>query len=301
LLSEEERRLVLRKLLPQARRREVHPELRGWSWSDPPVAPAYEVPLGVSEVASRYCSRGRDLFLRRVEGVKVGPSGVMVEGRVLHDAVVEQWEAAVRLIYGTPVERVMERLDRGLAEVSVRVEVGLEGEALREVQRKVGLLAAFEHHRIVSRVGEVLARQPRVGASGLAALALPVAVELPLDGRLLGLSSHLRADGVTLFAPMVVDLKFGGRRDFHRLSTTGYAMVMESLHECPVDLGCVSYVGFEGERVRLERDIHLIDDEMRQWFLEERDERMRMVSEGIDPGRGEECPEWCGYRVACWG
>jgi len=42
--------------------------------------------------------------------------------------------------------------------------------------------------------------------------------------------------------------------------------------------------------------IHIIDDELRQWFIEERDEKMRMIYEEIDPGLGEcynYCPIFC--------
>lgn len=304
-LSEEERRHVLRKLLPESRRSEVHPELRGWSWSEPPLAPVYDVPLGVSEVAGRYCSTGRDIYLRRVVGVKAPPSPAMLEGQILHRAVADQFLRAIQIVYTHPVERALQALE----EVR-RAGPGPDEDVLRgvggggglpdgwreELSAKVEALSEFEYHRIVARVADVLARQPRVGQSGLVALALPVTLEMPLDGRFLGLSSHLSVDAVSLFEPMVVDLKFGRRRDFHRLATTGYALVMESLHEFPINLGCVTYVAVEGGRVRLERDFHLIDDELRQWFVELRDEMMRLVSEEVDPGLSNECYETC----PCW-
>ena len=299
-LSDDERRMVLRKLLPESRRVEVHPELRGWNWSEAPVAPIYDVPLGLAEVAGRYCPTGRDVYLRRVAGVKVRSNVAMEEGRLLHGIVADQLLRAMRAIYSCSVDGALDALESvpdGAAE-AVPMDRVPEG-AREELRRKISALASFEHHRVVARVAEVLARQPRVGSSGLVALALPVSVEVPLDGRLLGLSSHLSTDALSLFAPMVVDLKFGPRRDFHRLATAGYAMVMESLHESPIDLGCVTYARVEGGRVSLERDIHLIDDELRQWFLEVRDETMRMVSEESDPGRGDDCPESCPYWRDC--
>jgi len=64
----------------------------------------------------------------------------------------------------------------------------------------------------------------------------------------------------------------------------GYALVMEALHEYPVNLGCLVYVDFKGDRMIVRKDIHIIDDELRQWFIEERDEKMRMIYEEIDPG-----------------
>ncbi|MFN3660513.1 MAG: CRISPR-associated protein Cas4, partial [Brevinematales bacterium] len=79
----------------------------------------------------------------------------------------------------------------------------------------------------------------------------------------------------------------------------GYAMVMESLYEYPVDLGCIVYVKFKDNRVIVNRDFHHISDELRQWFLEERDRKMRIVEDQYDPGIAEECYDECPYFELC--
>ena len=146
---------------------------------------------------------------------------------------------------------------------------------------------------------EVLAKQPYIGPDALVAAALPVTVEQKLDGSLLGLSSHLSADAFVFNEPMLVDLEFGRKEPFHRLATTGYALVLESLHEYPVNVGCLVYVQFRRGRVLVERDFHLIDDELRQRFVEARDEKARLVEEEIDPGRASECRASCPYHGWC--
>lgn len=299
-LSDEERRYLVGKLLPQARRHEVHPELRGWSWREPPLSPPYDVRLGVFEVAGRYCNTGRDLYLRRVMGVRAGPNRAMREGAALHRALAEVVLRAKQTIYATGAAGCLEALGAlGRSPNGTSTGVGpVEGEG-DEVGRRVQLVQAFEARRVVSRVEDVLARQPRVGTDSLAALALPVTLEQQLDGSLLGLSAHLSVDAVALFGPVVYDVKFGRREEFHRLGTTAYALVLECLYEHPVDAGCVVYVRFEGDRVLVERDLHLVDDELRQTFLEERDERMRMVAEEIDPGVGDRCVGECPYAAEC--
>ncbi|MGI5837756.1 MAG: type I-A CRISPR-associated protein Cas4/Csa1 [Chloroflexota bacterium] len=299
-LSDEERRYVLRKLLPESRKGDVHPELRGWNWAEPPLAPAYDIPLGVSEIAGRYCGTSRDLYMKRVVGVKAAPNVAMLEGWLLHRAVADQLLMAMRIIYTSSIERMLQSLEAlRIPKLEALENMPLSDEKRSELRGKVMAVADFEYRRIVTRVADVLSRQPRVGNGGLAALALPVTVELPLDGRFLGLSSHLSADAVSLFEPLIVDLKFGEKRDFHRLATTGYALVMESLYECPINLGCVIYVKIEGGRISLDRDFHLIDDELRQWFVEARDENMRMLSDETDPGRPVDCYETCPYWDHC--
>lgn len=301
-LSEEERRFLVRRLLPQAREQEVHPELRGWNWAEPPLAPVYQARLGLYEIAGQYCSTGRDVYLRRVERVQARPNPAMVEGLVLHQAAADLILAAKRVIYSAGVEGCREGLAALQQPAHSALEEygqGLSAEERENLREKIDILWDFEYHRIVARVDEVLARQPYVGVDSLVALALPVTVEQRLDGGFLGLSSHLSADAFVFSEPMMVDLKFGERRNFHRLSTTGYALVMESLWEFPVDVGCVVYVQFRGKRLLLERDFHLIDDELRQWFIEARDERMRLVEEEIDPGRADECYAECPYSAIC--
>lgn len=296
-LGQEEKRLLLRRLLPQARESEVHPDLRGWNWHQPPLSPIYEAKLGLYEIAGKYCPTSRDVYWRRVEGVKAPPNVPMVEGQVLHRLITTIILEAKRIIYREGVECVgglaaLERPGDFLGDFPL--PQGVEG--LRE---KIEALWRFEVHRVVARVGDVLARQPYIGPDSLVALALPVVVEQKLDGSFLGLSSHLSSDAFLFSEPMILDVKFGERRGFHRLATTGYGLVMESIYEFPIHVGCIVYPSFRGQRVLVERDFHLIDDELRQWFIEERDERMRMVEEEFDPGLAGECYELCPYWGVC--
>lgn len=328
-LSEEEKRWVLRYLAPQARARGVAEDLRGWNWHQPPLSPIYDKTLlGVSEVAGQYCPTGRDLYLRRVLNVRVPPSRPMVQGAYLHAILYRIVMAAKRALYtcassdpfgpstrlrtgvaqenpsrteGDPIKalRVLDHPD--LAPID-------DDSALREPQDsaqdeslpvKGSILWDFQARRIVTRVQEVLAHQPHIGMDSLVNLALPVIVEQRLNGTFLGLTPHLSADAFVWSEQMVVDIKFGRKQPFHRLSTTGYALAIESIYEYPVNIGCVVYVSFQEGQVLIERDIHHIDDELRQWFIESRDERARLIEEEIDPGLPHTCPEVCPYYPVC--
>ena len=150
-----------------------------------------------------------------------------------------------------------------------------------ELGQTMEVVRGFEARRIAERVASVLARQPHAGPDAIAALALPVSVELKLDGTFLGLSPHLSADAVLFAGSAVADLKFGPREPFHRLTTTGYALVLESLYERPIDVGCIVYAAVRNGRLTVERDYHIIGDELRQWFLQEREEKARLVAEEL--------------------
>lgn len=298
-LNEEEKRLLLRSLLPRSRGSEIHPDLRGWNWHQPPLSPMYEVKLGVYEIAGKYCPTARDVYLRRVEERSMRPNLPMIEGSVLHRVMTSIILAAKRIIYDQGPVWLESLSCLQTPDLSLIGDQPLSGQGTEALARKVSLLCEFEYHRIVARVQEVLSRQPHVGPDSLVALALPVTVEQRLDGAFLGLSSHLSADAFLFSEPMMLDIKFGRKEDFHRLTTTGYALVMESIYEFPINVGCIAYAVFRDGRLLIERDFHLIDDELRQWFIDERDEKMRMVEEEIDPGVAEDCYEGCPFGDVC--
>lgn len=386
-LSADERKLLLRKLLPEARSAGVVEELRGWNWDKPPLSPIYEGKLSVTEVASQLCASGHALYLRRVLGLRGeqppgngAPSGVLLG--IVHEVVVE----AKRIIleHGTGCLPALAQLNQsnivnpqvrciapdgmgrlgnaanghgsvlepsldvcspcehmgngntpnglpcgGEVEVRSTVATRVAPAGLKEegstgglaVDSKVGVgmvdseagrtligtrsvgdrhvsssaLLVREHitRRVVSAVQEVLTSEPRIGSDALLAAALPVIVGYQLDGSLLGLTKYLTVDMLTIGEYVPVVVKFGPRREFHKLAVTGYAMVAESLWECPVNIGCVVYVSMRSGRVTVERDLHVIGDELRQQFVEARDERTRLVEEEIDPGFCAGCRDGC--------
>lgn len=297
--------MLLKGLIPRSREAEVSEDLRGWNWHRPPLEPLHDVKLAMYEIASQYCPTGRDVYLRRVQGIKPRPNVPMLMGALFHETLVRILVKAKRLIYQEGVEqyrRIIEELRQ--PDVSNLLETygsQLGSEQFEEARQKVLLIWDFEASRLIARIQECLTRQPYIGEDSLVSLAVPVVVEQKLDGSFLGLSQNLSADAFTFSEPMVLDLKFGERQKFHRLSTIGYGLVMEALHEYPVNIGTVIYVEFRGNRLVIKKDFHLLDDELRQWFIEERDERMRMIVEELDPGLPPECYSLCPFMRTCHG
>lgn len=301
-LSEEERKRLLRGLLPKARSMTISEELRGWSWNTPPLEPIYDVKLALFEVANKYCPTSRDTYLRRVLGITPPPNKEMIEGIVFDETISRVITLAKKIIYGHGVKEVTKILpDLSSPDYSpiTPYEERLNSEELEVLKEKAKILWEFEQASILSRIKEALSKQPYINEDSLAYQAIPFVVGQKMDGSFLGLSSHLTADAFTFATPMILDLKFDIKRDFHRLSTTGYALVMEAVYEYPVDVGCIVYGRFKGKRLLIEREFHLIDEECRQWFIEERDEKMRMVYEEIDPGLPEKCYTICPFLKEC--
>lgn len=309
-LSPEEHKYVTRKLLMEARRDEVHPDLRGWNWASPPLVAIHKSRLGISDIASLYCETGRDIYLKKVGRVGFKTNQAMVEGLLLHRVVSEVFTRAKVLIYQNSSITSNEFIQK-FGEINLEneaknwgfgeIDTLKDGDILTtRMVNRARLLWEFEKTRIAYRIDDIRSRYPYCEADSFVFLVLPVVVEQRLNGTFLGLSQNLAVDGYIFSQGMVADIKFDpSERDFHKLTTTGYAMVMESLYEFPVDIGCIIYVRFTDNQIRLKREFHHISDELRQWFIEERDKKMRMIDDEIDPGKPLRCHDICPYLYIC--
>ena len=98
------------------------------------------------------------------------------------------------------------------------------------------------------------------------------------------------------------DLKVDDRQeDWHRLSPVGYAIVFESVHEVPVDVCCVSYISFIRDKLVIKKDLFFANNDLRSWWLEERDRKLGIIALRKDPGIPNHCPEDCIYYKFCRG
>jgi len=298
-LNDDERKKLLKGYLPKSREQIIAEELRGWNWHQPPLEPVYEVNLPLYQVAGKYCPTGRDVYLNRVENRKSEANTAMKLGSMYHEFLVYILVRAKKLIYryGSNTEIIFQELKEVLSEFTERTTVLQE--KIPDVEERIEQLYNFEFYRITSRIQETLSRQPYIGEDSLVAQVVPIVLEQKLDGSFLGLSPNLSSDAYVFSEPMILDLKFGLRQNFHRLSTTGYALIMEAIYEYPINIGCIVYGQFKNERLYIQKDFHIINDELRQWFVEERDEKMRMVYNEIDPGISDSCYESCPYYSYC--
>ncbi len=311
ILPESVKRRVLRRYRRRSRDIVVDNRFRGWAWEYAPIDPPYDILLTLSDLVGRYCRSMRDIYLKYVENQRKPTNAKMIEGSLYHQTIAKVIEQAKRTMYcqgdvtgeslgaamtalrDTIVDDIVEK--RGAPDILTR---GGKWEPSR-IRENMKWLWDYQVNQIVAAVTELSAGQPYIGLDALVNTAIPVVVEQRLDGRNLGLSGHLSADAFGSEG-VVLDVKTGKKRQFHRLATTGYAMVIESIHEYPVDIGCIVYCWFGDELPpRIEYDVHTIDEPLRQEFLELRDDAMKLVFDHRDPGLPERCYEDCSYWGIC--
>jgi len=292
-LSDVEHKFLLYQLLPTAREVGVSNELRGWNWHQPPLKPYYgDVRLPMYAVASRYCPSGRDVYLRNVEGVRPKLNVNIALGKMFHGVVSDCLQC---FLQQKPAD-----FESWWGKVRWS-EIPADPEGLVEPSRR---LWEFVSKLCEARLAEVASQQPYASPYDVVASALPFLVEHKISGELLGLSGILSIDCYDYLRAIMFDLKVADEREeWHRLSPVGYALVFESVHEVPVDVCCVVYLNVKDGRVRLSKDLCFASDELRQWWIEERDRKLEIVAEGKDPGKPEryKCDESCMFFHSCYG
>jgi len=289
-LSEIDHKRLVNQILPHAREVGVSEDLRGWSWHKPPLKPYYDdVRIPMYSVCSRYCPTGRDIFLNIVKKKKGTINRKIILGAAIHETVKTALNA---FIDGREVN-----FDEWYEAVLNAKGVKKRDEVVRERSR-----SAWRFTRVMceSRFMEGVSRQPYASKRDVMSTALPFLVDHRISGELLGLSGLLGIDCYDYLRNVVFDLKVSDEvRDWYRLYPTGYAVVLESVYEIPVDVGCIVYVRFRENKLTVTSDLFFISDDLRSWWVEERDKKLEIVAQKKDPGFPNVCYEECMYRMEC--
>jgi CRISPR-associated protein Csa1 len=288
-LSAQEHKYLLNHLLKLAREVGVSQELRGWNWWKEPLKPYHPEKISMFSVCGKFCPTARDVYLQYVERKSPSMTRDLVLGASVHN-LLEHVFTGMRM--GSQPE-----FEKWWAE-----ELGHRGreEFAQELKPLLQPLWELVTSQAKSAILEVQSTQPYASQSQVLSIALPFLVEHKLDGRLLGLSGTLSVDCYDYLRHIIFDVKVGGApKDFYRLYPTGYALVFESMYEVPVDIGCSIHIGFSDGKVRISRDLFFINDDLRSWWVEERDRKLEIVSTKKDPGKSTDCPSNCPFLEVC--
>ncbi len=287
-LTDVERKLVLNRLIPLAREVSVSEDLRGWSWYKSPLQPPYpdsKVPMYL--VSSNWCPTSRDVYLKMVlkEGGK--PNDLVLLGWAIHRAVA----SAYIDFQNNEMKDKEELADILRAKMSNLTD---------EVKNICWNLYQYVYSGCKTEYDRIKASQPYAAARDVIQTSTPYLIEHRISGELLGLSNILSVDCYDYLKGIVYDLKTNLEPQlWHRLYATGYALTLESLYEIPIDIGCIVYLKTTRDSFTLKKDIFFINDDLRAWWIEERDKKMELVSGREDPGVAGSCPENCIYWEVC--
>jgi len=290
-LTAQDHKYLINRIHPLAREVGVSQELRGWSWYKEPLKPYYPERISMFAVCGRFCESARDAYLMYVEKKQARRTREILLGASVHNLLEYLFTEARKGNFNPDFQAWWAK------------EAESKKPELEDIEAFAPCLKSlwnFTLSQVTAAYHETRSSHPFATDLDVLATAVPFLVEHKLSGSLLGLSGTLSVDCYDYLRHIVFDVKVGGqRRDFYRLYPTGYALVMESLYEIPVDVGCSILVNFRDDRVVLERDIFFINDDLRNWWLEERDRKLELVAQRKDPGKSKTCPPNCMFLEVC--
>ena len=277
---------------------DVDETLRGWNYGSEKLKPPYDLTLPVSAIAAGYCKCGRDIYYTYVlkRRLEIPPEARV--GGFLHAVVGKTVEAARRFIYEfgpSPPDMLYSYLnnlrDEALSELASLH--GVSGELPLRNARKLWSYMVFELCHMLNRH---LSRDTSLSREWLATAIAPFKLDHTVNGRVLGLSESLRLDALSSLN-LILDLKTGRPADFHRLELAGYALALEANHFQPVNVGCITYISFgdDSPAPSVRMNVVAVDEASRLEFIEERDRKLRILAERVDPAKPGLCDPKCPY------
>ncbi|MEM3404132.1 MAG: type I-A CRISPR-associated protein Cas4/Csa1 [Nitrososphaeria archaeon] len=299
----------LKLLRQEITERGIVDELRGWNYDKPPLQPlSRSVKFGVSELAGRYCETLRDIYLKRVLGLKPSLSVKMIRGTALHWAIKDAVSDVKKFIYNNPdatgtelLRDLLSKAERtgwaaaSKAELTINI---LEQKDKDQLVKECSSLYSFLIIQAAAKFDYALSKYPHAEPDSIVSVAVPPVTERKVDGALVGLASELSVDMYTPYNA-IIDFKTGEVRHFHPLTAAGYALAIESEENIPIDFGFVVYLKFEKKTPSFNIRYFVVGDELRREFLEIRDEAFEIVNSGRDPGMPSKCQDFCPYYQVC--
>lgn len=280
----------------------VSDELRGWRWNEYPLVPPYSVRINVSDLAGGFCSTYRHIYVRYVLRVREKPNFRLELGSFIHRVYHLASCKAKHIMYsgilsGDSFKDSFKSFSDKCFDESYS---GFNVLKLGFARRVFDLIWSYASNVYSAALDRVRSISPYISLDGLVNHVIPMTAEFPVDGSLIGLNRAIRIDAI-LTPCIVVELKTREFRPDYEVGLAGYALALESQYEIPIDYAVIVEVRFDKGLKDLkiyERYIQ-ISDELRERFIEKRDQAMRMVVEEIDPGIPDRCSNDCPFLGVC--
>lgn len=291
----------------QTSRIEVSEELRGWRYFDYPLRPPSSSKISVGDLSLEFCQTGRLFFLRQVERTGEIEKPLLARGKYIHGIFSAAITTAKRIILNEAARngpsflmafqeegsRVKSTLSREFAFI-YKFE---DEERLDRIFNRIWGMAANTYSY---QLDKTVTRSPYLSLDGIVSNVVPVLTEFPLDGTYLGFQKSIRIDAI-LLPSLLVEVKTRELKHEHKIGLAAYAMVFESLFNMPVDYALILnlMVDRNAEDMKVYEELVPISDSLRTTTIERRDAALKIVDDGVDPGKPDICSSNCPYYEVC--
>lgn len=307
-------------------------KLRGYKLDDPVVIPSdFLMPkvdgkfrtLSVERVASKYCPVRRDLYLDKVRKVKTKRTWGQIAGKLIESFCIELLDSYTRLYrmnhhpsyndLRTYAENYTKQFVESHKNKFDELEkLATDNEPENDPSHLLTALQYTAQHELSMLGVDWLVRRSNKSRT------LPLLRQVPLKyksndleiapNERIGVGSLATPDFIITRPLVVGEVKTGlDLKRFHLLACTGYALAYESQYGlgCEVDYGAIYFFGTHNSTFSpAQNHIFLIDDRLRQEFLNARNEAYGVIQSPEPPvpligyEEKEHCTH-CKYRQEC--
>lgn len=298
------------KVMEQLGQTPIVDEWRGWNnHNNPNFTPPHEgVLLPIYIIAGKFCPSNRDIYFSEVEKIESPMTEDRVVGRLYHEVYHRLTDEIRKFIYN--MNEIQKEISFLIPKIDELAEANVDAIIAGTDPRNLGLLSnqrltrlrmiSLWKHEVKlmdSFLYFFLCKNSNPTKDTLSHIFLPFSSETQIDGSGLSMSKNLMVDAFTLSGrKIVIDIKTGEYKPLHRLTTTGYALALESHYGkgTNVDIGCIFHIDFnDGSHIPIiDCDIYPIINSLRKDFIEERNSKIVIIAEEKDPGckHVESCP-----------
>jgi len=279
----------------------IEEELRGWNWKNAPLLSPSNKLINVSDLAGIDCKTHRFAYVKYILKVKSKETKDLLVGSLTHKLYSLAYQTSKSIIYSMNPKNGQDFYEKFMEKKSLAIKEAEKHVLLGENSKKiVDLLWNYAAHSFASNFDKASIQSKYLTHDSIAGIISPVITEFPLDGSMLGFNKTVRIDG---FVPpnLLIEIKTGELKSTAELGLASYSIIFESIYNSPIDAGLLINVIFdEGfENFKVYDKIVIISDLLREKFIEERDDVIKIISNEIDPGLPEECDYRCPYLYFC--
>ncbi|MGQ9461368.1 MAG: type I-A CRISPR-associated protein Cas4/Csa1 [Candidatus Bathyarchaeaceae archaeon] len=286
---------------------EVSEELRGWRYSDYPLRPPSSSKISVGDLSLEFCPTGRLFFLRYVQKRHEGKAFLLSRGKYIHSVFGTATMTVKSILLNKAVrdgssflsifQEEGERIKPAILKEFDLFSRSEEEERFEKIFNKIWGMAANTYSY---QLDKAITRSPYLSLDGLVSSVVPVLTEFPLDGTLLGFQKSIRVDAL-LLPSLIIELKTRDIKQEHKIGLAAYSMVFESLFNIPVDYALILNlkINRDATDIKVYEELVAISDSLRMATIERRDGALKIIDDGIDPGKPDRCNTECPYYETC--
>jgi len=295
-------------------------KLRGYLREEPVLLPAEFAslkPLSVDDITSIHCPTRRDLFLLRKRRLKGYPTWGRIAGPLIEKfcaGLVDEYQHlfdgkqsydSVKSLVGDYAKRFMAANERPLK------TLGRYSTSKSEDVARLMLVLQYTGRYELAMLGADFILDAGASSQSPMLTRVPIlhkGIEILPDAKVVGISSPSTPDFLMTQLQVVGDIKSGSAfKDFYPLSCAGYAIAYESHHGPGSDMnfGIIYFLETHTRSLTTARSYgFIIDDELRQEFLDRRNEAFGVLLRSNDDlpplANREQYCVFCKYLRDCY-